>query len=373
MSLIKSYLLLLLAFFFISAHPAQAQTESKIGVDYRFGINYVTHLYTLGNIGYNDREYTDKYGQYLSPEDKDVLQQHKDLLIFGQGKTGTLTSFFFFIPSYADLKSYSDYKSYLTDLHTVMDDNTIAPLEKYLSEDYKKFMGQGIIDDLKSVRDEFDQIADIYLNNIESYRTGVYPQVAVELESKKKQLNSMITGSKLMEKWEAVTGYSWNKGDYTYLLFRAGKNGPSFNDLSGNINTCYYKIDEEILADMFSHEFGIFLMFDSVMPIAQQYKKKYPDYESKYTVGRPYWMAYEMLAVFFNIKVHDRKTFDYYNFKEADPIAFMEIYSDLYNSGITDPVQMYLSGIEEYMKPGGYWNNGVKERYEIMTGKTDKE
>jgi len=77
-------------------------------------------------------------------------------------------------------------------------------------------------------------------------------------------------------------------------------------------------------------------------------------------------MAYEMLAVFFNIKINNKKTMDYYIFKEADPIAFMEIYTNLYEEGITDPKELYERGINEYMKEGGYWNNGLEERYEKL-------
>lgn len=355
--------------FFISLllfNTIHAQDQATIGTDFKFGINYVTHLYTLGNIGYTDPEYTTMYGKYLPEEDKKILRQHKDLLAFGSGKTGKLTSFFFFMPAYSDLKTYEGWETYFENIHEALDKKSFKPIMKYIPAEKRAFFNKSFLNAMSSVGEEFDELSWVFLRNFNPYVDDVYPEVVPELKNRKKYLNSLIKNEDIINKWQDETGYTWNKGDYTYLLFRAGKNGPSFNNLSENTNSLYYNIDEKYIIDMFSHEFGIFLMYDSVMPLAQKYKEIYPDYKSEYTIGRPYWMAYEMLSIFFNIKIHSKKTMDYYTFTHADPIAFMEIYSSLYDQGITNPKEMYEKGVNEYMKPGGYWESGVQERYESI-------
>lgn len=364
--------LLLISIFFLTNSSINAKTNSKIGVDYKIGINYVTHLYTLGDLGYSDNEYKNKYELYLSKDDKEILRRHKDLLLFGQGKVGRLTPYFFFIPAYSDIKSYKEFSSYLKDIKNALDDRTTKPLEKYIPERNKQFLDESLINDLLSIRTEFEEIGQVFLKNIEPYINEVYPHVAEELKIQCDSLNNLIANNDIINKWQHTTKYNWNKGNYIYLLFRAGKHGPSFNNLSENINSCYYKIDEKYIIDMFSHEFGVFLMYDSIMPLTEKYKIKYPDYKNEYTVGRPYWMAYEMLSIFFNIKINNNKTLDYFSFKHSDPIAFMEIFSRLHKNGITNPKDLYCKGIEEYMKPDGYWENGVKERYERITKEASK-
>lgn len=349
---------------FFACNFSVADTKPNLGIDYQPGINYVTHLYTLGEIGYQDAEYSNKYGEYLSAEDKSTLNKHKNLLVFGQGKVGKLTTYFFFMPAYANLKTYDEYKSYFEKINKAIDNNSLKEIEKYVPEDKKEFLNEGLLKALASVRKEFNEIAGVYIGNIKTYMNEVYPTILEDLKEQKVFLNELIGNKDVINKWQNMTNYKWDKGDYIYLLFRAGKRGPSFNNLSENINSCYYNIDEKYIVDMFSHEFGIFLMYDEIIPLTKKYKKKYPDYKNEFTLSRPYWMAYEMLAVFFNIKINNKKTMDYYVFKEADPIAFMEIYTNLYEEGITDPEELYKRGIDEYMD--AYWNKGVEERYESL-------
>lgn len=358
--------LLILTFFFLLFNIIYSQDNASIGTDFEFGINYVTHIYTLGNIGFNDPEYTEKYGHYISEEDKKILQKHNDLLAFGNGKTGALTTYFFFMPAYSDLKTYEDWKNYFEHLQEAINNKSFDPIIDYIPVERRPNLTESYLDELAAVEEEFKKLNGVFLRNFKPYLEEVYPEIVPELKERKSYLNHLIRNENIINEWQDKTGYTWNKGDYTYLLFRAGKNGPSFNNLSENTNSLYYNIGEKYIIDMFSHEFGIFLMYDSVMPLAQKYKEIYPDYNNEFTIGRPYWMAYEMLSVFFNIKIHNKKTMDYYTFTHADPIAFMEIYSDLYEQGITNPKAMYEKGINEYMKPGGYWETGVQERYESM-------
>ncbi len=373
--MIKKMLLLLvvigIGFSFKTNHK---DSNPQIIVDYKAGINYVTHVYTLAGISFEDEEYVEKYSFSVSEEDISLLKKNSKFLEFGQGAVGNFTSFLFFTPAFADLKSKSEYEQYFQDIDSAIKNKVYKPIDKYIPVNQKENVrGMFLLNDdqwknVLSVNPIFNEIAQVYLNNIDTYLNEVYPQIKPELKERAKHLNSLIKNNNIINDWQNTTNYKWNYGNYTYLLFKAGKYGPSFNNLSENVNTFYYKLNDAYTVDMLSHEFGIFLMYDSIMPVVyKEMGKLYPRYENEITLGRVNWMAFEMLSIYFNCKINDKKTEDYFTFYHSDPIAFFEIYEKLYNSGISNPKEMYRKGIKEYMKPeNGYWNNGTEERYEQL-------
>ena len=86
------YVLLIFAFL---ASEAIAQPEVKIIVDIHPEVNYVTHLYTLAELGFSDPAYAAKYGNTLPKAAIDTLQKYKEYLTFGQGENAPYSWFFF--------------------------------------------------------------------------------------------------------------------------------------------------------------------------------------------------------------------------------------------------------------------------------------
>ena len=66
-------------------------------------VNYVTHLYTLAELGFSDSTYAAKYGGTLPQAAIDTLQKYKNYLTFGQGEGGMLAGPFFFGVSAEDI------------------------------------------------------------------------------------------------------------------------------------------------------------------------------------------------------------------------------------------------------------------------------
>ncbi len=354
-------------------------SNPKIIVDYKIGINYVTHLYTLADLGFGDKEYVEKYSFSVPEEDISLLKKNSKFLEFGCGASGNFTSFLFFTPAFADLKSKSEYEQYFQDIDSAINNKIYGPIDKYIPVEKKEdAQGMFLLNDdqwknVLAVNPIFNEIAKVYLNNIDTYLNEVYPQIKPELKDKAKRLNRLIKNNSIINDWQKATNYKWDYGNYTFLLFKAGKYGPSFNDLSKNFNTFYYKINDAHAVNMLSHEFGVFLMRDSVGPVAREMGKLYPAYKNEITLGRVNWMAAEMLSTYFNCKINDRKMQDYFTFYHSDPIAFFEIYDKLYKSGVTNPKEMYRKAIKEYMKSEtGYWNNGVEERYKQLRKEKNK-
>ena len=300
--------------------------EAKILFEIRPEVNYVTHLYTLAGLGFSDEEYAAKYGNMLPKAAVDTLQKYKDYLTFGQGEGGMLAGPFFFGVSKA---SFANAES----LQIVMNE-LIADGEK--------------MDMPTDVMNVARTIAKVYVDNYDEYIKAVYPQVQEDMASRLKQLSREMKDKSLVKDWERVTGYAWHRGDYHWLLYRAGENGPSYNNLDENTNTVYYNQSLGFQLSMFSHEFGIFLMQDSIMPIFEEMKEYTRSLNTEKDLTYVPWSAYESLACWYNCKIAGKETEDYRNFGEADVKTFCQIYDRLSATGITDPAELYRQGIMEY-------------------------
>ena len=309
--------------------------DVQILFEIRPEVNYVTHLYTLAGLGFSDEEYVAKYGDTLPKAAVDTLQKYRDYLTFGQGEGGMLAGTFFFMVS---AESFANADS----LQKVMD--------KY--QDMAK--SQNSPDEIMNVA---NAIAEVYVDNYDNYLQNVYPQAKKDLEERRKQLTQQMQEKSFVRDWERLTGYIWHRGDYHWLLYRAGKNGPSYNNLNENTNTVYYNQYLDYQLAMFSHEFGIFLMQDSIDPVVEEMKEHIRSLDktkmstnSQNDLTYVPWCAFESLACWYNCRIAGQETEDYRNFGEADVKTFCQIYDRLSASGITNPAELYRRGVMEYLK-----------------------
>ena len=296
--------------------------------DIRPEVNYVTHLYTLAGLGFSDDEYTAKYGNTLPKAAVDTLQKYKDYLTFGQGEGGMLAAPFFFIVS---SESFVNADLLQTVLKSLMADErmTSAPQE---------------------VKTATRAIAKVYADNYDDYIKNVYPRVVKDMQDRQRLLTQKMQNTSLASDWERVTGYTWNRGNYHWLLYRAGEKGPSYNNVNDTTNTVFYNQSIDFQLSMFSHEFGIFLMQDSIMPIFQEMKEYTGNLKTERDMTFIPWSAYESLACWYNCKIAGGETEDFRNFDEADVKTFCQIYDRLSATGINDPAELYRKGIMEYLK-----------------------
>ena len=293
-------------------------------------VNYVTHLYTLAELGFSDPAYAAKYGNSLPKAAIDTLQKYKEYLTFGQGENAPYSWFFF--------KVAQETFSNADELKTIMDD--------YREEAIR--MGAPANEMAIPTT-----IANVYVENYDNYLKNVYPQVKAEMEERQQLLSQKMQGQSFVRDWERVTGYAWHRGDYHWLLYRAGQKGPSYNNLNDSTNTVWYNQNIDYQLAMFSHEFGIFLMQDSIDPIEDEMKEYIKKLDSKRDLTYVPWSAFESLACWYNCKIAGRKTADYHAFGEADVQTFCRIFDRLSNFGISDPAELYRKGIMEYLKGDG--------------------
>ena len=290
-------------------------------------VNYVTHLYTLAELGFSDPAYAAKYGNSLPKAAIDTLQKYKEYLTFGQGENAPYSWFFF--------KVAQETFSNADELKTIMDD--------YREEAIR--MGAPANEMAIPTT-----IANVYVENYDNYLKNVYPQVKAEMEERQQLLSQKMQGQSFVRDWERVTGYAWHRGDYHWLLYRAGQKGPSYNNLNDSTNTVWYNQNIDYQLAMFSHEFGIFLMQDSIDPIEDEMKEYIKKLDSKRDLTYVPWSAFESLACWYNCKIAGRETADYLGFSEAGVQTFCRIFDQLSKDGISDPAELYRQGVMEYLK-----------------------
>lgn len=305
-----------------------SQPEVKLLIEIRPEVNYVTHLYTLAELGFSDSTYAAKYGNTLPNAAIDTLQKYKKYLTFGQGEGGMLAGPFFFGVSAENIPNV---------------DSMQVMMNVVLNEGKKT---NAPVDVMAAVR----AIANVYVAHYDAYLKNIYPQVKADMEERRQMLSQRMQKLSFVKDWERVTGYTWRRGDYHWLLYRAGQKGPSYNNLNDSTNTVWYNQDIDYQLAMFSHEFGIFLMQDSIDPIVEEFKEYTRKLDSDRDLTYVPWSAFESLACWYNCKIAGRKTADYHAFGEADVKTFCQIFDSLSKDGISDPAELYRKGVKEYLK-----------------------
>ena len=306
----------------------RTRQEVKILIEIRPEVNYVTHLYTLAELGFSDSTYAAKYGNTLPWTAIDTLQKYKEYLTFGQGEGGMLAGPFFFGVSAENIPNV---------------DSMQVVMNVMMNEGRK---ANATADVMTAAR----AIADVYVTHYDAYLKNVYPQVKADMEERRQMLSQRMQKLSFVKDWERVTGYTWRRGDYHWLLYRAGQKGPSYNNLNDSTNTVWYNQDIDYQLAMFSHEFGIFLMQDSIDPIVEEFKEYTRKLDSDRDLTYVPWSAFESLACWYNCKIAGRKTADYHAFGEADVKTFCQIFDSLSKDGISDPAELYRKGVKEYLK-----------------------
>lgn len=300
----------------------------RISAEIRPEINYVTHLYTLAGLGFSDGDYSARYGASLPQAAVDTLQKYRELLTFGQGEGGMLAGPFFFGVSSESIPNSDTLKL------------IIGKIKDMVREAGADSALMGAV----------QAISKVYLDNYDYYLENVFPQAKNDMEERLDLLNRRLSRNSFVRDWEDVTGYEWKRGDYHWLLYRAGEDGPSYNNLDGNTNTVWFNQPLEYQLSMFSHEFGIFLMQDAINPVYEEMK----EYTASLDLGKDLtyvpWSAFESLSCWYNCKIAGKETEDFRNFGQADVETFCKIYDRLSEEGVTDPAELYRKGIIEYLK-----------------------
>jgi hypothetical protein len=262
--------------------------------------NYLFHLMTLGGIVPEDSGYILLYNNSISAKDQKYLNEHRNLLAWGDGNTGPLTIAFFFIPGYINFQSQSYFNEYIDSLTNVLKNNDFniftGKYSTYIAKMELLFGSidmNGYLQSLIPYSNVVYEIGEIYKNNFQAYHLNVWPNEKRKIEIVANSLNIELKKHDLIRRWEDLIGKKFKTADYQIVLFSANKNGPNANSLGYERNTFYYGQDIDFMIQFISHEVGTHLLIEYLHQIAQGNQFEFSDVYS----------AYENLAEFYNVEL----------------------------------------------------------------------
>lgn len=323
---------------------------NQVYTDVELGVNYVTHIYTIAEAGFEDKDYLTKYGDTISIADKEYLNEHSRFMSFTRKDHGPFAGQLFFIPSYFNMRTKKNYENYFQAWIQAIKEKSFLYLEKYqcFNHDYREMFKADSEkwEKILEIEPIYNRIGKIYVDNIENYCNNVWPEIRPWLLKKSQELNKKIEKN-LILKWEKITGYKFKKDAYCILLFYAGANGPSFNNLSLDKNTAFYNYNEKYMLDMISHELGIHILLPYLSKAINKFERNISRINNPEIYGNVSYIALESLATFYNMEVFNRETMDIHSSNDYN--KFSSIYSELYHINL-DPLSIYEKGVEEYIK-----------------------
>jgi hypothetical protein len=304
--------------------------------------NYIFHLLTLGNIVPEDNEYISLYGNSIPIEDQTYLYEHRNLLVWGDGNTSPITSFFVFIPGYISFQSQTEFNKYFDLLSNALEnDGTDIFVEKYDVYFKKMELMFGPLDmrsylqSIMQYANEVSAIGRIYKNNFGSYLLNVWPKEKEKLDKVATVTNSELQKLDLISQWEKLTKLNFKTNEYQIVLFTGNKNGPNANSLGYDRNAFYYGLSLNLLVQFISHEVGTHILLDNLHRVMQIGGFEYSDV----------YMAYENLAEFYTVKfIYGEEPLIGY-----DAETYYQIFADIYNSNKKiSSVDLLIKGLEVY-------------------------
>jgi hypothetical protein len=215
--------------------------EKKIKAVLDFNTNYLWHLWNLGNLWDRpDKEYHDLYAFTISEADRDFLYKNRDLLAWGNGRSGVLTYNFFFL-ALKEERNKSEFTGFFQkekrDLINLKSDD--------LDDEYKWFISR---------KPDAMEIIDIIIRNIDHYEYEVWPQIKDKMTEPYNQLNQYFTENEILSPIENRLGRNLPFEEMTLLLSYANRIYPSANDISNCRWNYYYNQNQKDLIAMIKHE-----------------------------------------------------------------------------------------------------------------------
>jgi len=259
--------------------------------------NYLWHIYAISNIWAEKKlEYSIKYKSMMSDEDKNLLNENRTYLAWGNGRGGVFSGFLFFIPLSFDEMTYEKYLSYL---HLLIESVSIGKWDKFKDKYDFEY-------DMTNTEFSEPQIEFLrrYLITIEKYfydyRDTLWKEHNTFLNETAVYLIEYFRKLNAVEKWEMYLNKKYPYDEFKIILTVANKNLPSANNLSRNRYNFYYQPNsKEELCKFILHEIGTNLLTEEL----------YINYEDKELQGKfitdnnLIWQSFEVLAEYCKSKI----------------------------------------------------------------------
>lgn len=266
----------------------------QVFFDVELGVNYVTHLYTLAKAGFDDPAYVKQYASSLMPTSLEYLRANAELYSFYGRDQGPFADLLYFTPSYFNFETTEEFSDYFAAWDEAIKRKSHRPFEQYTlhSQHMIRFFSaddQTWKQEILPLDRVFAKIGRIYVDNFDTYKKEIWPNIHPVLIRCSQVLNQMMEPN-LIEHWEECTGLQFEKEHYKIILYFAGQHGPSWNNLSLGKNSAFYNQDKEDMVAMASHEIGIHILLPHLQETIQDYERTIQDYRIQtYMVSSVTW------------------------------------------------------------------------------------
>ncbi len=328
--------------------------EQRVYTDVEFGVNYVTHLYTLAGAGFYDESYVKKYQSSVLPDDGEFLRQNANLMSFMRRDFGPFAELLYFTPAYFNFETAEEISEYFNAWNNAVKQKSFLPFARFSLHPEHGIQFFGMDNEtweqqILPLNEIFNKISQIYVVNLDYYKIKIWPEVKPILVERSESLNHRLQPN-LIGKWEDCTGCKFEGAQYQIILFYAGENAPSWNNLSLDKNTAFYNLRTDYMIAMISHELGIHILRPYLKETILQDEKNIPKIDQPGIYGNVSYMASESLAAFYNERLSDGKLST--GCKSNDYSIFKQIFESLYYPNM-QPLDLYMQGVNRYLELKG--------------------
>jgi len=321
--------------------------QKVIRVKYEIFSNYNAHLLGVAQIGFNSN-YSETYYNTVNSEDLKFLQENKNLLRWGDGRTSQLTEIFIFFPNYINLKTKSEMIIYFNLLNEAIEkksfNNFKNKYQSYISN-LNNWFKPNFDSHLYSFNNEIKRISEIYIKNFDNFLNDAWPIEKVKIQNKVKILKNHLSKFNFIELWENLTNLNFKYSYYDIVLSSGIKNGPTANSLGYEKNWFYYDSDTEWFIQFICHETGTHILIDLIKNRILNKEKNISrnNFQIEYN-------AYENLCSFYNRFVLRKAGLEHnYKMKDYDENNFVNIYNRLFSENNNISAEdLFNKGINEF-------------------------
>lgn len=198
----------------------------QVFFDVELGVNYVTHLYTLAKAGFDDPAYVKQYASSLMPTSLEYLRANAELYSFYGRDQGPFADLLYFTPSYFNFETTEEFSDYFAAWDEAIKRKSHRPFEQYTlhSQHMIRFFSaddQTWKQEILPLDRVFAKIGRIYVDNFDTYKKEIWPNIHPVLIRCSQVLNQMMEPN-LIEHWEECTGLQFEKEHYKIILYFAG-------------------------------------------------------------------------------------------------------------------------------------------------------
>lgn len=225
--------------------------------------SYIGHMLGISDICH-DCEYSGKYSSFVLKPDITWLNEHKELIQWGNGLASPLFGYCLLISGYVNPSTSIEIKKYYESLILLAEKGNASPLVNAFPvlNDYQRKWARldqpQAIEMLKYYRDNIREFMHILLRNWDKFQQSVWPMEQESIQAKAENMNHRLSKFDLVGKWEQATGFEFQCNQYEFVLSSGMKKAPRFNSLGYDKNWVYF--DTPLLFEGIIHEIGTHLL-----------------------------------------------------------------------------------------------------------------